>query len=98
MAITGIPVMAELPDDLPWWNVLRFHWRHPEIENPGLVAARVVDTLGEGAARELLDVLKRSPEDRASLIGRPTVGPMTNGSPKHGWTSRRSATTSSDSA
>jgi hypothetical protein len=26
--------------------------------------------LGEGAARELLDVLKRSPQDRAALIGR----------------------------
>jgi len=35
-----------------------------------LVAAQVVHALGEGAARELLDVVKRSPEDRAALVGR----------------------------
>jgi hypothetical protein len=69
-AITGEEVWAELPEDLPWWNVLRLHRRDLRIEDPGYIGAVVVDQLGEGAARELLDVLKRSPEDRATLIGR----------------------------
>jgi hypothetical protein len=34
------------------------------------ISGRVVDILGPGAARELLDVLTRSEEDRAALIGR----------------------------
>jgi hypothetical protein len=34
------------------------------------LGARIVDVLGEGGARELLDVLRRSEEDRAALIGR----------------------------
>jgi AbiU2 len=69
-AITGEGVGAELPDDIGWWNVLRLHRRDIGIENPGFIGAKVLHMLGEGAARELLDVLKRSPEDRASLIGR----------------------------
>ena len=69
-AITGEGVAAELPDDIGWWNVLRFHWRDIGIENPGAMGPRIVLKLGEGAVRELLDVLKRSPEDRAALIGR----------------------------
>ena len=70
LVITGNGVVAQLQDDIGWWNVLRFHWRHVEIENPGIIAAKFVYTLGEGAAHELLDVLKRSPDDRAALIGR----------------------------
>jgi hypothetical protein len=31
---------------------------------------RIIDALGEGGARELLDVLTRSDADRAALIGR----------------------------
>ena len=69
-AITREGVAAELPDDIGWWNVLRLHRRDIGIENPGAMGPRIVRTLGEGAARELLDVLKRSPEDRAALIGR----------------------------
>lgn len=34
------------------------------------VGARVIACLGERAARELLEVLERSDEDRAALIGR----------------------------
>ncbi len=34
------------------------------------VGARIVEALGEGGARELLDVLTRSEADRAALIGR----------------------------
>jgi hypothetical protein len=37
------------------------------IEDTG---AKIVETMGEPAARELLEVLLRSPEDRAALIGR----------------------------
>jgi hypothetical protein len=70
LVITGNGVVAELPEDLGWWNVLRFHWRHVEIENPGFIGAKVVHMLGEDAARELLDVLKRGTEDRGALIGR----------------------------
>ena len=36
----------------------------------GDFGARVVAALGKPAARELLDVLKRSDADRAALIGR----------------------------
>jgi hypothetical protein len=61
---------GELIDDLGWWHVIRLHRRYLGIENPGFVGAKVVSELGEPAARELLDVLKRSPEDRAALIGR----------------------------
>jgi hypothetical protein len=69
-AITGEGVWAALPDDIGWWNVLRLHRRDVSIEHPGRMGPRIVRELGEGAARELLDVLKRSPDDRASLIGR----------------------------
>jgi hypothetical protein len=69
-AITREGVAAELPDDIGWWNVLRLHRRDIRIENPGYIGAVVVRQLGEGAARELLDVLKRTPQDRAALIGR----------------------------
>jgi len=68
-AITGEGV-AELRDDLGWSSALRLHRRDLRIENPGYIGAVVVRQLGEGAARELLDVLKRTPEDRAALIGR----------------------------
>jgi AbiU2 len=68
-AITGEGV-AELRDDLGWSSVLRLHRRDLRIENPGYIGAVVVRQLGEGIARELLDVLKRTPEDRAALIGR----------------------------
>lgn len=34
------------------------------------IARRVVAAVGEAGARELLDVLTRSDEDRAALIGR----------------------------
>ncbi|MDP9331249.1 MAG: hypothetical protein M3P11_11500 [Actinomycetota bacterium] len=34
------------------------------------IGARIVAALGEPAARELLDVLTRTEEDRAALIGR----------------------------
>jgi hypothetical protein len=33
--------------------------------------ARVVAAVGEGAARELLEALERSDDERAALIGRP---------------------------
>jgi hypothetical protein len=69
-AITGEGALAELPDDIGWWNVLRLHRRDIRIENPGYIGAVVLRELGEGAARELLDVLKRTPDDRAALIGR----------------------------
>jgi hypothetical protein len=35
-----------------------------------VVRARIVGAVGEGGARELLDVLTRSEADRAALIGR----------------------------
>ena len=36
----------------------------------GKIASRVIGSLGEPAARELLDVLERSDADRAAFIGR----------------------------
>jgi hypothetical protein len=69
LPITGTGVVVALPE-LGWGHVVRLHRRDLRIENPGLVAAQVVHAPGEGAARELLDVLKRSPEDRAALVGR----------------------------
>ena len=41
-----------------------------ESRTPVFIGAKVVYQLGEPAARELPDVLKRTPEDRAALIGR----------------------------
>ena len=67
--VTGKGTVADLPD-LGWPNVVRFHRRNGLIENPGFIAARIVLTLGEPAARELLGVLRLSPDDRAALIGR----------------------------
>ena len=34
------------------------------------LSQRIVDILGEGASRELLDVITRTEEGRAALIGR----------------------------
>ena len=39
-------------------------------EENAAIGRRIVEILGSGAARELLDVLARREEDRAALIGR----------------------------
>jgi AbiU2 len=69
LAVTGEGVVVDLPP-IGWSNVIRLHRRDVRIESPGLLGARVHYSLGEDAARELLDVLKRTPEDRTALIGR----------------------------
>lgn len=45
------------------------------------IGQRVVDALGEPAARELLQVLERPDADRAALIGRLHVGTTRRGWP-----------------
>ena len=42
----------------------------PLNDESAALGRRVVGILGEGAARELLDVMTRSEEDRAAIIGR----------------------------
>jgi len=78
LAVTGEGVVIDLLP-LGWSSVIRLHRRDPGIENPGFIGGKIVLYLGEGAARELLEVLKRSPDDRAALIGR------LYGQPKSRW-------------
>jgi hypothetical protein len=67
--VSGKGTVSDLPE-LGWSNMIRLHRRNGLIENPGFIAGKIVHTLGESAARELLGVLRLSPEDRAALIGR----------------------------
>jgi AbiU2 len=69
LAVTGEGVAIDLLP-LGWSSVVRLHRRDLGIENPGYMVGKVALYLGEGAARELLEVLKGTPEDRAVLIGR----------------------------
>lgn len=68
--ITGEGVAVDLLPAIPWQNVLRLHRRDLSIDNPDALGARVVYSLGEPAAQELLEALERSEEERAALIGR----------------------------
>jgi hypothetical protein len=69
LPVTGKGLALDLPE-IGWSNVVRLHRRDLGIENPSFIGVKVVRMLGEPAARELLDVLKRTPDDRAALIGR----------------------------
>jgi predicted GNAT family N-acyltransferase len=69
VAVTGEGVAILLPS-IGWENVLRLHRRDLSIDNPDALGARVVYSLGEPAAQELLETLERSEEERAALIGR----------------------------
>jgi hypothetical protein len=94
LEVTGEGVVIDLLP-LGWSSVIRRHRRNPGIENPGFIGGKIVLYLGEGAARELLEVLKRSADDRPALIGRLYGQPKSRWLAEALWTSRRTPTTSS---
>jgi hypothetical protein len=76
-AVTGAVAPAMEPAGVDWSYVVRLHLRDPSIDNPEALGARIRYILGDAPARELLGVLERTPEARASLIGRLWSNPQT---------------------
>jgi hypothetical protein len=59
-----------MPGGSPSCSRHRSRGRRGKLRAVADITQQVIDALGEPAARELLDVLTRSEEDRAAVIGR----------------------------